>query len=413
MRMKFNKTSQLLLVVAASLLAAGFITACGTLTTDFVYVASSKAAGPNQYGEIDVFEINQESGRMRPIPASPFPSGGRYPIAEAVSTDFANLYVVNQDDNNIVQFLIGNDGKLYPQNTVNTPGIFPLALAVTSSYAYVADTYQPLPGCSPAAPCSGSVAVFPVSASSGSKNPGGVLGSPVTHGSLNYWPLALTGANAGDIITPTGVSTLTSGGNTYVYVTAYDATTSPYIGYVFGFVSSGGVLTPLAGSPYRAGAQPSAVATASGTVAGGNSYVYVTDEVGNNVLAFSANAGVLTPLSGSPYKAGGQPVAIVADPAFPYLYVANSTDSTVTAYSMSNGALANLGTYSVGVQPVAIGIDPSTNHFLYTANFLGNNVSAFELNETSGTLLNTQGTPFSSNANPSAVAAIPHGAPKK
>jgi DNA-binding beta-propeller fold protein YncE len=112
MRMKFNKSSQLLLVSAASLLVAGLMTACGTLTVDFVFVASSKAAGPNNYGEIDVFEINSESGSMRQIPTSPFPSGGRNPVAEAVSSDNTNLYVVNQDDNSIVQFIIGNDGKL-------------------------------------------------------------------------------------------------------------------------------------------------------------------------------------------------------------------------------------------------------------------------------------------------------------
>src|ERR1017187_9069554 len=162
MRMKFNKSSQLFLVSAASLLAATLITACGTATVDFVFVTSAKAAGTNNYGEINVFEINGVSGAMRQIPSSPFPSGGRNPVAEAVSSDSTNLYVVNQDDNTIVQFIIGNDGKLYPQNTVNTPGIFPMAVAVNGTNLYVLDTYQPLPSCSPAAPCSGSVGVFPI-----------------------------------------------------------------------------------------------------------------------------------------------------------------------------------------------------------------------------------------------------------
>src|SRR5208282_1600468 len=157
MRMKFNKSGQLLLVSAASLLLAGLITACGTLTVDFVFVSSAQAAGANNYGEIDVFEVNSESGRMREIPTSPFPSGGRNPVAEAVSPDNNNLYVVNRDDNSIVQFVIGNDGKVYPQNTVNTPGVFPLAVAVSGSNLYVVDTYQPLPSCSTAAPCSGSI----------------------------------------------------------------------------------------------------------------------------------------------------------------------------------------------------------------------------------------------------------------
>jgi len=160
--MKLNKSSQLMLVAAASLLVAGLLTACATLTTDFVFVATSKAAGPNSYGQIDVYEINQQSGVMRQIPTSPFPSGGRDPVAEAVSTDQTNLYVVNQDDNTIVQFVIGNDGKVYPQNTVNTPGIFPLAVAVSGTNLYVVDTLQPLPICSPADPCSGSIAVLPI-----------------------------------------------------------------------------------------------------------------------------------------------------------------------------------------------------------------------------------------------------------
>src|SRR5450432_2486413 len=162
MLMKLNKPSQLALVAAASLLIATMLTACETLTVDFVFVTSAKAAGANSYGVVDVFEINSESGQMRQIPSSPFPSGGRNPVAEVVSSDNTNLFVVNEDDNTIEQFLIGNDGKVYPQNTTNTPGIFPIAVAVSGTNLYVADTYQPLPTCSPAAPCSGSVAAFPI-----------------------------------------------------------------------------------------------------------------------------------------------------------------------------------------------------------------------------------------------------------
>src|SRR6202008_4085576 len=119
-----------MLVSAASLVAAGALFACDTLPVDFVSVPPALAAGPNNYGEVDVFEINSESGHMRQIPTSPFPSGGRNPVAEAVSSDDSSLYVVNQDDNTIVQFIIGSDGKLYPHSTINTPGIFPLAVSV-------------------------------------------------------------------------------------------------------------------------------------------------------------------------------------------------------------------------------------------------------------------------------------------
>jgi 6-phosphogluconolactonase len=442
MRMKFNKSSQLLLVSAVCLMAAGLITACGTDTVDFVYVASAKAAGPNNYGEIDVFEINRVSGAMRQIPSSPFPSGGRNPVAEAVSPDYANLYVVNEDDNTIVQFMIGNDGKLYPQNTVNTPGIYPLAEAVSGSYLFVADTYQPLPTCSTADPCSGSVAVFPLlPATTGSNpTPSGAPGTPITNTSIgaSYWPLTLSGAHSSDIILPTAVTvrTWTLGAETasYLYVTAYDTTSGT--GYVYGFrINSDGTLTALASSPYAAGTHPSAIAgqTVSTTSSGLTTvtqYTYITDSASGNIIGFRSASttdsnsntiptGVLTSLSGSPFPAGNQPSAITVDSVYPYAYVANALDGNVEAYSISSGALHYLGgsvspvTYAAGIQPAAMGIDPSTNHFVFTVNFtpggVSGTISDFELNATSGTLIDTQGSPYSSNAQPTAVAAVPHG----
>jgi 6-phosphogluconolactonase (cycloisomerase 2 family) len=428
MRMKFNKSSQLLLVSVASLLVAGLITACETLTVDFVYVATSKAAGPNSYGEIDVFEINSESGFMRPIPSSPFPSGGRDPVAEAVSSDNMNLFVANQDDNTIVQFVIGNDGKLYPYNTVNTPGVFPLAVAVNGLNLFVVDTYQPLPTCSPAQPCSGSIAVYPITAATSSLPD--TMGPPVVNTGISaaYWPLSLP-SSPSDVLEPTSITVLASGA--YLYVAAYDATAGA--NYIFGFsVGSGGVLTPLNGgvplggvaggpiavescigaflnAPYIVGTCPSAIASDPTS-----SYVYVTDVANGKVLGYSvaSGTGLLTPPGGNPFPAGDQPSALVADPTYPFLYVTNALDSTITAYSMDSGALTSLGTFGTGLEPVAIGIDPSTKHFLFTANYLGTTVygtvSGFELSPTAGTLVNSQGSPYIANAQPTAVAAIPH-----
>jgi 6-phosphogluconolactonase (cycloisomerase 2 family) len=403
MRMKFSRSSQLLLVAAASLLAASLITACETLTVDFVFVASSKAAGANNYGEIDVFEINSESGRMRQIPTSPFPSEGRNPVAEAVSADYQNLFVVNQDDNTIVQFSIGSDGKLYPFNTVNTPGIYPLAITANKSYVFVVDTYQPLPLCSTADPCSGSIAVYPLTAATSSTPIG--LATPATNPAVSaqFWPLTLTGANASHVIVPTAVNVLASGA--YVYVTAYDSSVTPSAGYVFGFsVGSGGVLTAVPGSPFAAGDQPSAIASD-----GKSAYVYVTDSVRGDVLGYTVGStGALTSLSGSPYPAGNGPSSIVVDPTYAYAYVSNETDATVTAFSMTSGVLTRIGSYATGLQPVNIGIDPSTNHFLFTVDFLDSTVSDFELSTTAGTLLDAQFSPYVTSAQPTAAAAIPH-----
>jgi 6-phosphogluconolactonase (cycloisomerase 2 family) len=405
MRMKLNNSSQLVLVSAAGILAATLVTACSqiteTKTIDFVYVASSKAAGPDNFGEIDIFEINSDSGKMRQIPASPVPSGGRYPISEAVASDYSSLFVANHDDNSIVQFVIGTDGKLYAFNTVNTPGVFPVSIATSSSNLFVVDTYQPLPSCSTAAPCSGSIAVFPLAAATAT-TPIALKSAAVNSSiSAQYWPLAVAGMPA-DVIVPTGVAVQPSGN--FVFVTAYDTTATPHVGYIFAFsVGAGGVLTAVSGSPFAAGAQPSAIASD----ASGN-YLYVTDYARNQVLGYSVSAGVLTPLSGSPYPAGTAPSAVTVDKAYNYAFVVNSTDSSITVYSMSSGVLTRLGNYSVGLQPVAIGVDPSTQRYVFTANFLGNNVSGYQLQKADGSLLLTQGGPFPSNNQPTAVAAIPH-----
>lgn len=399
MRMKLNRSSQLVLASAVSLLAAGLLTACGSLTADFVYVTSARAAGANNYGEIDVYEINQESGRMRQIPSSPFLSGGRNPVAEAVSPDSLSLYVVNEDDNSIVQFGIGTDGKVYPQLTVNTPGVFPLAVTAAGKFLFVADTYQPLPTCSTASPCSGSVAVYPIGAND-------ALGDPVVNASISasYWPLSLP-AHPADVLTPTAMTSAAAG--SYVYVTAFDATAGG--GYVFGFsVNSDGTLTALHGGvPFAAGQHPSSIASSPD-----GSVLYVTDSANNGVYSFTANAGLLTAVGGSPFATGNAPAAVVVDASGGHVFVANSLDSTLTVYSSSGGALSSIGTYATGTQPVAIGIDPSLNEYVYTANFLGNTVSGFQVDAGSGALLNSQFSPYGSNANPTAVAAIPHGKPK-
>lgn len=400
MRMKLNKSGQLMLAAAASLVAASLLTACnqltGTLTVDFVYVTCAKAAGPYNYGEVDVFEIDSESGKMRQIPSSPFPSGGRNPVAEAVSSDQTNLYVVNQDDNSIVQFVIGNDGKLYPQNTVNTPGIFPLATAVGGKTLFVADTYQPLPTCSPAAPCPGSIAAYPI-------NSDDSLGTPFTDSSIsaNYWPLILPSSPT-DVVTPTSIAVMPGGAS--VYVAAYDSTSNA--GYVFGFAVGSGSLTPLNGGvPFNVGTHPAAI-TSDPT----GSYLYVVDQSANNIQGFSVTSSGLSPLSGSPFATGNKPDAITIDAKGKFAYVANAQDSTVTGYTINSGALTKIANYPLGTQPVAIGIDPAMNQFLFTANFLGNTVNGFEIDATTGTLLNSQFSPYSASANPTAVAAIPHGA---
>ena len=128
--MKFNRSSQLVLVSAVSLLAAGLVTACGTLTVDFVYRDQRQGRGSQQLRRSR--RLRGELGVRLHAPDSHFAlSFGRTQSRCRSRFDrLHNSLRVNQDDNTIVQFIIGNDGKLYPQNTLNTPGVFPLAVAV-------------------------------------------------------------------------------------------------------------------------------------------------------------------------------------------------------------------------------------------------------------------------------------------
>src|SRR5271166_3402484 len=70
--MKFGKAGQIALVSAIALSVATLFTACSTLTVGFLFVATTKQTP----GQIEVYEVNSESGTLRTIPTSPFPSGG-------------------------------------------------------------------------------------------------------------------------------------------------------------------------------------------------------------------------------------------------------------------------------------------------------------------------------------------------
>jgi 6-phosphogluconolactonase len=397
---QIGPVAKITLVSAIALVVATLFTACSsTLTVGFMFVATNKQTP----GQIEVYEINSQSGVLRTIPTSPFPSGGRDPIAEAVSTDSKNLYVANEDDNNVVQFGIGTDGKLYSQSTVNTPGSFPLAIAVKAddSYLFGVDTLQPIAGCSLSNACPGDVFVCPITAS-------GSLGTPVngTNQCLNYYPLQLTASDSTTVLTPTALNVLPNG--QYLYVTAYNAHVSPNIGYVFAFAVNGdGTLTALplgqgGQIPLALGAEPVAMASDSG-----NAYLYVVDKLKNQIATLAVQStGALAVQSTT--GTGNQPSSVTAS-GTGFLYVANSLDSTLTGYTISSGNLTSFGTYATDDNPIAVVGDPRKLGFLYTVNFLGSSLSGYQVDTASGALINTKQSPYASSVQPTAIAGIPHG----
>ena len=95
--------------------------------------------------------------------------------------------------------------------------------------------------------------------------------------------------------------------------------------------------------------------------------------VGVRVFTIAASSK-FTEISGSPFKAGGQPRALAFDGTGDYLYAANASDNTISGYSvLASGSLTPLSGSpfsSVGTQPQALTLDQSKK-FLLAVNLGG------------------------------------------
>lgn len=390
---RWGSLSQLLLVCAIALAVASLLTACQLVTIDYVFLASSS---PSAGGQIQVFAVDSQSGALRTGPAA-VGSGGSSPVALATTADYANLYAANSDNNTVVHFSIASNGVLTQKEKITLAGP-PVSIAVNQAgtYLYVVsgDTSATL---SEYALASGAI---------------GNLAAQET--------LTIPG-NAGDMVVPTGVTTLAN--NSAVYAIAYDkssynpggvTTSTAHPGWIFGFgIGSGGALTPAAASPYQAGVKPSGI-VADQT----NRFVYVTDYASNQLIGYSIYSGdVLNFLISGPYRTGAEPTAITIDPRAKFLYVSNALDSSVTAYAIDlatgipSQAINSTGSQvnSTDTQPVAIAVDPALGRFVFTANFLGNSVSGFFLNPNTGQLSPAEQTPYPTFQHPTAIVSVPHG----
>jgi len=402
--MKFSKFGQATSAAVLSLGVAATFTACGpaniNTTVDYVYVANSK----NNPGQVNVYDLHGNSGQLTQIPDSPYPTGGRNPVGLVTSPDFKYLYVINHDDNTIVEFGIGTDAKLYPQHTYNTPGTFPNAIAINSAgtFLFVTDTYQPQ--YTAANPGPGALVVYPI-------NSDGSLGTPVANGNLSYYPLSL-GEN--DVLNPNALNVIAGGA--FVYIVSQDSNTG--IGDISAFgVASSGALTVVpcaapsvcnANGTFSAGTTPSAIAS---TPLG--HYLFVTDSANNQLLSFTVQAdGQITPLPNSPIGTDSFPDGVTVDPTGKYVYVANYNANDISAYvigtSTPTTGISPNGSYGTGTGPTCVFVDPALGVYVYTTNFLDNTVSGLNLSGT-GILAPVQNTPFLAAGQPTCIAATVHG----
>jgi len=404
------------------LLAAASVTAVSALmlscaasnTIDFLYVTSNL----QNPGQINVFTVDSESGALHQIADSPYPSGGRNPVGEVASPNGKNLYVVNHDDNTIVEFAIGTDGKLYPIQTVNTPGTEPVAVAINTAgtQLYVLDYYAPAapghPSYTDLNPGPGALVAYPISIDS--KSGLGSIGSPEAIGPANYLPVQCFPTNL--TVTPNGSFIYVTNTNAVVVTTSPPVTgtvptlpaTCPASGTVSAFAVSSSSIAEVSGSPFTTGtgSEPTGIVADPG-----NASVYVTDAALNQLYTFSIQSSGAIALAGNigtgNMPMGGTIVAPAAGKKF--LYVSNYTDGSLSVYSLASGLPALITTSNAGASgPLCVLADPHVSRFLYSSDYIGGSIGGAELDPATGMLITNKDSPYPTSGQPTCVAAITH-----
>jgi len=440
--MKFSQIRRLTQATVLSLAIGLGMTACSSdYTIDFLYVTASRALpGGGLDGAISAYKVDNQSGALTQIVDSPYDSGGQGPVDIVLSPNNQALYVVNNQDSTIVEFLIGTDGKIYQQFVYHlglnaaTMGNSPVSAVVdpTNSFLVVAFSYQH--GFATGNPGPGGVTVFPIAGGASplcpstgltGTQPTNSLCAPIQVAGLPYTAVSLNPVAVGVTPNPsncpiTGGSVSPScplNGGDYVpsiYVveqtiltsTAQTSTAGTILTYNLSLTN--GSLTFV--STAAAGVGPASIA--EDPLA---HFVYLADENANQIIGYIVQTnGSLTPMVNGPFSAGLFPEGIVADPRDKFIYVTNYNNSTVNGYAIdpatgTPAGVASNGVTAVGTGPKCITIEPSRGLYLYTANFVDNSVSGLQLDPHSGALSSIQNTPFNAAGNPTCATAVSAG----
>jgi len=183
----------------------------------------------------------------------------------------------------------------------------------------------------------------------------------------------------------------------------YVAEAGPPTG-VRGFsISSSGVLSPLAGSPFSLGSSvPNSLAMDIRGL-----FLFVGTQDGQ-ILSFPIQSdGSLGTMASISTPSGV--AAIAVDPTVRFLYAADGVHG-VSAFTITTGTgaltVVTGSPFSAGLTPVGVAVD-SVGKFVFTANRDSNNASAFQININTGALTASPSSPFPANTRPVSVAADP------
>jgi 6-phosphogluconolactonase (cycloisomerase 2 family) len=272
-------------------------------------------------------------------------------------------YVANFNDNTVSIYTVNASTGQLGHNGYVTAGTHPSSIVVdpAGKHAYVANNG------------SNDISVYSINPNSGMLS---AVGVPVSTGG--------TVANSFNV-DPSGK---------YAYVLNYSTNNiSMYtINALTGELSSIGSVSTGLGWPFSMTIDPT------------GRFAYVAMRVAKAVAAYEINAttGVLTEIDqngaaeGTYVPAENSPDSVSIHPSGKFVYVANNSSNSVSAYSVNSttGALtpidadsgvADIQSFPAGTAPSAISIDPS-GKFAYVSNQTSNDVSAYSIDFVSGML---------------------------
>jgi probable HAF family extracellular repeat protein len=297
----------------------------------FLY-ATNQNAGDN---DISGFRIDCDSGRLTPIPGSPFASGAG-PTAVAIDPSGRFAYVANRGSNNVSAFTIDEkSGRLSPvTGSPFAAGTFPSAIAVDPLGKDVFVTNSK----------SNNVSGYAINHSTGALTP------------LPGSPYAAQNSPSSVAVDPN---------DKWVYVANQGS--NDISGYYIDPTS--GALGPLNGSPFAAGAG----GVNSVTVDPSGQYVYLAGYGGLFVYSINQFAPInfsgLTLVSGSPFG-GGNPNFVAVDYTGTFLYVANRSSNDISAYKISSSSTLTPipgSPFTAVADPVSIALVRPRTHPIYSA----------------------------------------------
>ena len=389
--------------LVSAALGFGTISCSRDFTVAYVYATASTTTTT---GAVDGYLVDYQSGALTQLANSPTNSGGRNPVTLVAAPSGKYIYVLNSDDNNVVQFAVGTDGKIYPQNTYNVVGSFPVAAAIdsTGTYLYVASTLQP--GFTRASPGPGTLTIFPINPADGTLDAKSATSVATGNNPIGVASAAYpTGSQTHQIYVADRETTTAAGGGT-----------SP-IGYIQTFTQTQGSSTltrvtagETAPQGVRSGVQPSGIAVDPTA-----RFLYVTDSLSNQVGGYRITAsGLPQAMVNGPFATGQFPSSLTIDPRAKYLYVTNYNAASVTAFTIdqATGNLAgSVGSSSVAVKtnPTCVAIEPALGIYLYTSNNGDQTISGLQLSPNNGTLKNIQNTPYPATSLPTCLVAVANG----